>query len=123
MQIDTNALLNGFTAEVSEKAKLSIQKEIDDIDNQILELSEEVDIEKFFERLPEVLAKVFELSTKVLVEEESEVKKEEVYKVIELAVFELNPITKKELKIKLFPVLEAVKKNDKFNWQGGSGSN
>lgn len=118
MWIDKEALRKGFSAEVAEELKQDIQKEIEDIDSQISELSDWVDIEKFFERLPEVLAKVFELSTKVLVEEESEVKKEEVYKVIELAVFELNPITKKELKIKLFPVLEAIKKWEKVNWQG-----
>lgn len=118
IQVAKDALLNGYTSDIAESVQADIQKEIEAIDNQILALSESIDIEEFFDRLPEVLAKTFELSSRVLLQEESEVKREEVYKVIELATFELNPSNKKELKIKLFPVLEAIKKWEKCNWQG-----
>lgn len=109
-QVAKDALLKGYNVEIAEAVQADIQKEIEVIDEQILGLSESVDMEQFFDRLPSILAKTFELSSRVLSQEENELKREELYKVIELATFELNPITKKELQIKLFPALETLRK-------------
>ena len=99
----------GYPYALAQKRIGVIQKEIDRIDKDILDLSEATDIESFFRRLPGVLSKTFELSSKVLHNKEIETMKEDIYKLIEITTFELSIDTQKELHIKLFEVLELLK--------------
>lgn len=77
-------------------------------EEQIIELSGDDEYDVYLQRLPEVLAETFELARTSLNKEENKSKKEDILKLIEITTFELSINNKKELKVKLFGVLETL---------------
>ena len=105
-----------ITEEFYNKAKNKSQQEVlsklEEIDEEIKTIYESKDMEKYLDRLPNVLYKIFELSSKVLSNAEIISMRDEYHKLLKLATLELPVNTKKELTVKLFEGLEDV-----LNWK------
>ena len=69
-------------------------------------------MEDFLERLPKILSEIVELSSEALITDENEKKKENIIKLFEITVSNFSVSNKKELKIKLFEVLDALVNGD-----------
>ncbi len=98
-----------------------IDLEIKTIESEILESSKTSELEKYIDRLPEILLKTFELASNSISKAENADFKEDVLKLIELSTFELTINNKKELKIKLFPVLDKLVSSDLSLLEAPSG--
>lgn len=79
------------------------------------------DMEKYLEKLPEVLLKTVELVSNTINKEQIEVIKEDIIKLIEITTVELTITNKKELKIQLFDVLDKLVSSDIFTLEAPSG--
>lgn len=66
------------------------------------------EVERYIEKLPEVLAKTFELATSSVKVGTIRGAREDILKLMEISTFELTLNTKKELKVKLFDALEGI---------------
>jgi hypothetical protein len=84
----------------------AIQKEIDDFSN-------DMQIEKYLDCLPEILLKTSELAGNTIKKAESEDIREDLKKLLAITTSELLVTNKKELRIQLFGVLERILNGDK----------
>ena len=75
------------------------------LEEQMTEISQISDIEKYIEHLPLILQTTFELAQESLQEEEMGLRNTMLKKLLELTTFELTVNNKKELEVKLFDVL------------------
>lgn len=97
------------------------KKSIKLANDKINELSEGSDMDKYLVKLPEVLTETFELMEDALPKAKKPIKKEDLLKLFELTTFELTVNNKKELKIKLFDVLDALISSEKSALEAPSG--
>lgn len=104
-------------AEMVAEAETNIEK----ISRQISELSQNSEMEEYFEKLPSVLCKTFELASNTLSEGNDDQRKDDILKLLELTTFELTINNEKELKIKLFDVLDKLTKDVNFSMEAPSG--
>lgn len=118
-----NAVLAGFTKEEIEMESKDMDLSIKIIEEKIAEFSENTDMEKYLQRLPEVLLKTFELTSNALYEKEIKGIKDDIIKLVELTTFELTINNEKELKIKLFEVLDRLISSDNYVVEVLTGSN
>ena len=102
------AIKMGYSKEEINETTQEMDADIKRIQHQIDEFSENTEMEKYLMRLPEVLIKTFELASNVLQEKKNERIKEDILKLVELTTFELTVDNKKELKVKLFDVLDKL---------------
>ncbi len=111
----------GFSAEEIEETSKDIEKSIKLIEEQIQEFSENSDMEKYLERLPQVLLEIVELVLKSLSKGKIEEKQDNLVRLFELAVSNFSVSNKKELKIELFKVLEALTNDEKTYMEAPAG--
>jgi molecular chaperone DnaK (HSP70) len=107
-------------AEIDETTK-DMESAINRIDEEINEFSENSDMEKYLDRLPEVLLKTFELASNAVQKREIKDIHDDVLKLLELTTFELTVNNKKELKVKLFDVLDRLISSDNCILEAPSG--
>ena len=96
---------------------LSIRK----IDIALEEFNNDSDLDKYLERLPIILFKTFELGSNAIKQAENLESKNDILKLIELTTFELSVNNKKELKVKLFDVLDKFITSDLSLLEAPSG--
>lgn len=102
------ALKMGYSKEEIVETTKEMENDLKRITEQINEFSEDSEMEKYLERLPEVLLKTFELASNTLQKGKSSDIRDDIVKLIELTTFELTVTNKKELKVKLFDVLDRL---------------
>lgn len=103
-----NAILRNYDQEIIDELVQDVDKAIKIIEEQIIELSEWNEYETLIEELPKTLMETFELSLSSFNKAENEQKKENIFKLLEMTAFELSVDNKKELKIKLFEVIDTL---------------
>lgn len=120
-QYRKKAVLVGMSAEEIEDVSKEIDRSIRIIQEEIQNLWENTDMEDFLERLPKILSEIVELSSEALITEEKEKKKENIIKLFEITVSNFSVSNKKELKIKLFEVLDTLVNGDNVGMETPSG--
>ena len=115
------AVIAGFTKEEIDLESEDMDRQIQLLENEINEFSVDTDIDKFLVRLPEVLSKTFELASNVLFKGKTQDNKDDLLKLIEISTFELTVNNKKELKVKLFEVLDRLVSSDNCILEAPSG--
>ncbi len=75
------------------------------LEEQMDEISQASDIERYIEHIPLILQTTFELAYESLQEEETALRNVMLKKLLELTTFELTINNQKELQVKLFDVL------------------
>lgn len=110
-----------LSEEIYAEAVVDVEKDIKLIDEQINELSEGSDMEMYLRRLPKVLTETFELMGNMLHEAKNTDKRDDLFKLVELTTFELTVNNKKELKVKLFDVLDSLISSDDSALEAPSG--
>lgn len=108
-----NAIKMGYSREEVEEVTKDMEKDIKYIESKIHEFSDDTDTERYIGRLPEILSKTFELTGNTIQRAKDEDTKEDIIKLLELTTFELTISNKKELKVKLFDVLDKLLSDDK----------
>ncbi len=101
--------------------KEDTENEIQAIKEQMDALSESTDMEQYLERLPEILLKTFELTSNAISKGKTHDNKDDLLKLIEITTFELTVSNKKELKVKLFEVLDKLISSDNCILEAPSG--
>jgi len=115
------ALNMDFSKEEIDETTKDIEKSINRIEKEINELSESSDMEKYLERLPLILSKTFELASKAIPKAEDDGMKDDILKLLEITTVELTISNKKELKVKLFDVLDRLVSDDYSVLEAPSG--
>ena len=103
--------------------KETINQEIIELWKKIEGLEHSSDIEKYIERMPDIIRKIGELTAKPFTEKDFNMNFPEIVKLIDITCGELSLTKEKALKIGLYEVLERFRDIDNLNWQGGSESN
>jgi hypothetical protein len=116
-----NAVLAGFSKEEIDRESSDMDKAINLIESEISEFTDDTDIEAYLIRLPEVLSKTFELASNAIFKSKTQDMKDDLLKLIEITTFELTVNNKKELKIKLFEVLDRLVSGDNYILEAPSG--
>ncbi len=116
-----NAVLAWFSKEEIDRESGDMDKAIHLIESEISEFTDDIDIEEYLDRLPEVLSKTFELASNDLFKSKTNDMKDDLLKLIEITTFELTVNNKKELKIKLFEVLDRLVSGDNCVLEAPSG--
>jgi hypothetical protein len=109
------ALKMGYNREEIEETTKDMDDTIKLIESQIIELSDNTDMEKYLEKLPEVLLKTVELASNTINRANLEGLREDIKLLLEITTVELTVTNKKELKVKLFDVLDKLVSSDNFN--------
>ncbi len=107
------APIMGYSFEEIKETTEEYDTNISLLDSEIAEVSQSTHMDKYLERIPEILCSTFELANSTLTEAEKGEKKENLLKLLELTTFELTVNDKKELKVKLFDVLDRLVSDDK----------
>jgi len=89
-----------------------MENDIERIDKEINDFSTGIDIDEYLDRLPEILSKTVELARNAGSREETEEIRADIQKLLEITTVELTVSNKKELKIKLFDVLDSILSGD-----------
>ncbi len=110
-----NALKMGYSKEEITETTKDMENSIKLIEEQINEFSENTEMERYLERLPEILLKTFELGSNAIQRAKVGDIKEDIFKLLEITTFELTINSKKELEIKLFEALDKLL-NDWIDW-------
>ncbi len=100
----------GYPMEIAQEEMNEIQKQIDALEVQLQELSENANFEDFLVRLPYITEKLHELADNTLNNEENEEFRSNLQRLMQLTLHELKIDNKKSLKIRLFEGLDAMKK-------------
>ncbi len=103
--------------------KDTLNQEIIDIQKRIESLIHSSDIEKYIDRMPNIIRKIGELTAKPFTEKDFNKNFPEIVKLIDITCGELTLTKEKALKIGLYEVLERFRDIDNLNWQGGWESN
>ena len=103
-----DALKVGYNREEIEETTKDMDEDIRVIEGQISELSESSDMEQYLEKLPTMLLKTVELSGNAIQKRNTVGMREDIKKLLEITTVELTITNKKELKVKLFEVLDSL---------------
>ncbi len=115
------ALKMGYSKEEINETTNDMENSIKLIDEQINEFLQGTDMEQYLERLPEILLKTFELTSNAISKGKTHDNKDDLLKLIEITTFELTVSNKKELKVKLFEVLDKLISSDNCILEAPSG--
>jgi hypothetical protein len=110
-----------ITDEEYDKIAEENKKSIDILLDKIQEFKKWSEKEEFINRLPEILTKTFELSRNVGQKRNTEDVYEDLLKLLQITTFELTVDKEKELKIKLFDVLDKINFYEKYRMEAPSG--
>jgi hypothetical protein len=116
-----NAVSMKIEKEELDEITADFDKDIQRLDGLISELSADTEMESYLERIPEILEKTVELASNPLRKAEIERLREDVKKLLEITTVELTITNKKELKIKLFDVLNSLLSSDKSILEASMG--
>ncbi len=97
------------------------KRSIDLVIEKIDEFEKGSEKEELIARIPEILAKTFELNTKVHRNQQISEMKDDLLKLLQITTFELTVDNQKELKVKLFEVLDSIISNEKWIMEPPSG--
>ena len=111
----------GYSKEEINETTNDMENSIKLIDEQINEFLQGTDMEQYLERLPEILLKTFELTSNAISKGKTHDNKDDLLKLIEITTFELTVSNKKELKVKLFEVLDKLISSDNCILEAPSG--
>ena len=107
-----DALKMGYSREEITETTKDMDDAIKLIESQIMELSDNTDMEVYLEKLPEMLLKTVELASNTINKAKIEGFKNDIKLLLEITTVELTINNKKELKVKLFDVLDRLVKSD-----------
>ncbi len=94
------------------ETKNETSKSIQALENQISEMNSNRDIEKYLEKIPNILFETVELACNAINKANSEGFKEDILKLLEFTTVELTIDNKKDLKVKVFQVLDRLISDD-----------
>lgn len=97
--------------------KETLNQQIIELHKKINGLENSSDIEKYIERMPEIIRKIGELTVKPFTEKDFTKNFPEIVKLIDITCGELTLTKEKALKIGLYEVLERFRDIENLNWQ------
>lgn len=103
-----DAVIAWYDKEEIFETSRDMEIEIKQIESEIDELVDDTDLEKYLDRMPEILTKIHELASKSLTDEDMEEISEDLFLLIQITTHELNVNNKKKLKVELNPVLSSM---------------
>ena len=115
------AVLAEFTKQEIDDVTDDMDKSIALLDEKISEFSSNLPFEDFIEKLPLILLEIVELVDNALNKEQIEDKQKDLMELFEITVANFSVDNKKELKIKLFDVLDRVIMSDNSVLEAPSG--
>ncbi len=116
-----NAALSGFSKEEIAETTKEMDDSIESIDGKMADILNNTNMERYLEKLPEMLLKTVELASNTLPDAKFDGLREDIKLLLELTTVELTISNKKELKVKLFDVLDKLVSSDNFNLEAPSG--
>lgn len=123
IQYSRNASKLWYDVDMVKKSLQAIDDDIKRMDEQIWEFSSGWEIEEYLERLPAILWQIVELVQNSVQKRESEDMRDDLKRLLEITTVELTISNKKELKIKLFEVLDGLFSNNKCTLEALSPTN
>ncbi len=110
-----------ITEDIYNQTIKNTEKDIQLINDKINEYSEDTEIEKYLGRLFDILRETVELGTNAIQERNIGDMKDDLMKLLEITTVELTVNNKKELKVKLFEVLDRFNSSESSIVEAPSG--
>ncbi|HRI36906.1 MAG TPA: hypothetical protein PK765_07860 [bacterium] len=106
------ALKMGYAREEIEETTKDMDSDLRALESRISDLSRDTEMERYLDRLPEMLLETVELASNGISRAKIEDLRADLKTLLEISTVELTVTNKKELQVKLFEVLEGLISSD-----------